>query len=843
MAGFVSLPRCEAAAPYSNAISTTPLSVPAPTIATSTPIAPLPGTGLQSVYSSATRTSSEYEAPQSSGQAVSAPSNASCTINIPSASLNYWFAPTYSHLIATMTSSALNFSDANSLTLVPNTATFDAASALESDFACTYSYSYYAEYDFTLTNCEPYTGKPTAATTSIVYRSSGYSPFPPEGVIPATDARLYDVYYPDSFPSATIAVTLAPNITQVETSATPFVYFTAYEVANGNKTEQVQLPSAQAYPYWVDGLEEKDTATGPLPKGFLEQVPYSGCVAGQLQATVTVLIIVDLYYLNRPLLDPFIIHFESSVLGFEDPPVLVNDLGTRSSKPLPLTVADWDIPNAEFKPTDHADLPSTTRARGAASVTVGTIGASPVVVGPSSEVVVGSQTLRLGGPPVTVGGGTPVSLAPSATAIIIGGETSLLPQVPPPAPPVLTVGSSTLTPNAATQFLVAPGQTLTPGGVATIDGTIVSLAPLASFVVIGGSTQVLAVDPALAQTTAKAPHLVFGGSTISAQTTPDKLNLAPTFVISDQTLIPGGAVVTVSGTTLSLESSGSVVVVNGVPSTIITQTGPAFPTPTIKIGDSVFSALPQPTGPSFVVGGQTLVPGGPEITVSGTTLSLASSASFVVIDGVKSTLTNAAPAQITAPPLTVGDVTFRPLPGTGTAYLIGSILLTAGGSIVVSGTTISLAPGATALVINGQTSSISPQAQPVVTNPPLLTIGTNTYTAMSGDGTTFVIGGETLTPGGTITVDGTTIGLADSATALTYGSAGRSTTTALFPATTTRSTTNESGATARASRSDGQATATSRKEGAAPRLSEKLSMSVAVVALLFLTNLSDAYGV
>lgn len=768
-------------------------------------------------------------------------SSAACTINIYGASLDYWFMPTYSYPVGTMETSVMNFSNSRSLTLVPPTATFDVTSALSSDFACTSTESYISTFDFTLTMCEEYTVRPSAAATSVIYRSEGYAPFPPGGVIPLEDVPSYDLYHPDLFTSATAVVTLAPNVTRSETSATPFVYFTAYEVETGNETKTVQLPLAQAYPYRLENLEEKDTANGPLPEGFLDQTPYSGCHAGQLQAAVTVLIVVNLYYLNRPNQGPLFSHLESSVIGFDEPPVLMNGHGT-SPGVVPLTVADWDIPGTSPKPTDDSltasnlhDLASAAQVRGPASVTVGSIGTNPIIIGPSSEVVVGSQTLQPGGPAINVGGGTPVSLAPSPTAIFVGDKTSQLPQIfPSPAPPVLTIGPSTLIPNAATQFFIAPGQTLTPGGVATVDGTIVSLAPSASFVVIGGSTQILPTDSAPLPITTRVPQLIVGGSTIVAQPTQVKPDTAPTFVVSEQTLLPGGAAVTFPGTTLSLDPSGSVLVVNGASSTMQAQTGAALSPPAITIGNEIFSALQKPSEPVFVVADKTLIPGGPAITVSGTTLSLASSASFVVINDVTSTLVDAAPSHVSAPPLTIGDVTFRPLPGTATAYLIGSILLSAGGSIVTSGTTISLASGATALVVNGQTSSILPQVQPVITNPPLLTIGAETYTAASGGGTVFVVGGETLTPGGAITVDGTTISLAISATELIYGSSGRSTTTALFPATTTQSQhiTSTSGLSTSARTFDGQATATSQK-GAASRLSSQLSISITFVALMY----------
>jgi hypothetical protein len=115
----------------------------------------------------------------------------------------------------------------------------------------------------------------------------------------------------------------------------------------------------------------------------------------------------------------------------------------------------------------------------------------------------------------------------------------------------------------------------------------------------------------------------------------------------------------------------------------------------------------------------------------------------------------------------------------------------------------------------------------------LLTIGSQTYTAESGSGTTFIIGGQTLTPGGTITADGTTISLASGATELIYASSGRTTRSALFPATTTRlqSVTSSADASAGPSRPDGQATATSKKEGIAPHLAS-LDLMVFVAATI-----------
>jgi hypothetical protein len=497
-------------------------------------------------------------------------------------------------------------------------------------------------------------------------------------------------------------------------------------------------------------------------------------------------------------------------------------------------------------------------------VTIGSVGTIPIIIGPSSVVVVGSQTLRPGQPAVAVGGVTAVSLVPSATALVVRGSTTIqLPQVfldsaqqPVRPPPVLSIGSSLLTANAATQFFIAPSQTLTPGGTATVDGTLISLAPSASFVVVGGSTQILPIAPL----TPSLPQIVFGSTTITAlpvasgsivsdddKNNDQNLNLddnqpsrqadgisGPMFVVGSQLLVPGGQAITASGTTLSLVPGGSAVVINGVTSAV-TIPPSASAQPVIALGNSIFTPL-SGTGNTFVLDEQTLVAGGQAITLSGTVVSLAPSASFVVVNGATSTLITPASPQVTPPVLSIGSGVFQPLPGSGTSYLIGSSTLSPGGVVVVADTTISLAPSATALIINGRTSIISPSVQPIVTNAPVLTVGSQTYSAVSG--TTFVIGGQTLTPGGTVTVSGTTISLAPGATQLVYGSSGRSTTTALFPATTTQGpgVTGNAVPSAGGDGGSGSAIATGPRQGSAASLRvESLVFSFLITALgLFL---------
>ncbi|KAJ4299431.1 hypothetical protein N0V90_004676 [Kalmusia sp. IMI 367209] len=700
--------------------------------------------------------------------------------------------------------------------MVPNTKSgpFDVASAITSDTAWSEVVTYDAEHDTTWTDYVAYTVTPVAATTSIVERD--FLPILPSGnVFPVSD--LFTYMHATSA-EAIVPIATAANTTSFMTSATPFLYFTAYEVevkTNGTiVTETIDLAQATAIEYPIKGIESSESAS-----------------------------VVDLLYVYLPHVNPFIIHIESTVLGWEDDPVVVAQ-DTSQGQPFVMTL-DWgpettqtgghkaSVPAKNHAPqsTALAPAPMSTPAAGGSTPpgkilpggnqpggsqnggsssregqssgnqpaqspreTVGTIGTNPVIVGPSSLVIVGSQTLQPGAPAVTIGGSS-ISVAPSATAIIVNGQTSTLPIVANPASLSQTVGSLDGKPVVIgpSSVVVVGTQTLQPGGSpALVGANPVSLAKSGDAIIVGSKTTFLPhvifpIGPA--QAIAPPPILTIGSSVLTA-------NAATQFFIAPgQTLTPGGTA-TIGGQLVSLGPSAAFIVVAG--STQILPTSPpsrAISLPEIVVGGSTIVALPgnndmdqggpanDDSGPTFVISGETLSPGH-QITVDGTTISLSPSGSNIVINGVTSTIANAAAARVTPPPLTIGGAVFPPLSGSGISYSIDGQLLTAAGVITVDGTTISLAPGATALIVNGATTNLQPQTRSMVTNPPILTIGTHTYTAIPDGGTTFVIDGQTLTVGGTIVVNGTTVSLAPGATGLIYGSAGHSTTSALFPATT-----------------------------------------------------------
>lgn len=167
-----------------------------------------------------------------------------------------------------------------------------------------------------------------------------------------------------------------------------------------------------------------------------------------------------------------------------------------------------------------------------------------------------------------IGSGTIVSLPPRGTALVVDATTLTFPRVSElvmqqivQIPPSDMKTSSTT--NAATQFLVGPGQTLKPGGTVILDGMKVSLDSSAAFVVVGSTTQRL-------QGVDMGPYFVFGSSTITALPTkrefdtlphehdngdshviPGSLGQGPTFIVAGQTLAPGSLPISIRNSILS----------------------------------------------------------------------------------------------------------------------------------------------------------------------------------------------------------------------------------------------------------------------------------------------------
>jgi hypothetical protein len=220
--------------------------------------------------------------------------------------------------------------------------------------------------------------------------------------------------------------------------------------------------------------------------------------------------------------------------------------GTTTEIPTaPKTSSPQESPNPPSPSYTSPNTPSVTTPigntapGGSSAPGIITIGTVPITQQPSSVYVISSKTLSPGGSPIEVSG-TTYSLAPSATAIIVNGVTSNIPQASPfPAYPAVTT---------AIAGFVGPSQTLVAGGQSiVVSGTTYSLVSSGNAIVVNGHTSTLSSG---AQVIA-----------IGSQTFTYNPSASSVLVINGQTLVPGGSAITVSGETISLPASGTNVVV------------------------------------------------------------------------------------------------------------------------------------------------------------------------------------------------------------------------------------------------------------------------------------------
>jgi hypothetical protein len=217
----------------------------------------------------------------------------------------------------------------------------------------------------------------------------------------------------------------------------------------------------------------------------------------------------------------------------------------------------------------------------------------------ASQYIAGTQTLIPGGPAISISGMV-VSLAPSATAIVLGGSSTMN-IVPPsayqaPQPPVITLAGTTLTANSASQYVV-DSQTLLPGGpTITVSGTAVALAPSATAIIFAGSSTI-----SLAPLSTPSEHNALGPSMFA---TPTEI---PIIVIDGQTLTltPDSSTTdTITVENVPVQVSGSYVIYGN---SAIPISGVATAVPNVSVYTSEASAM--------VIGSQTLIQGGSAVTL------------------------------------------------------------------------------------------------------------------------------------------------------------------------------------------------------------------------------------
>ena len=302
------------------------------------------------------------------------------------------------------------------------------------------------------------------------------------------------------------------------------------------------------------------------------------------------------------------------------------------------------------------------------------------------------------------------------------------------SPEFVTIAGQTLI--AEPSKVIVAGITLLPGDAGvTISGTPVSLAPSGTLFINNSPAPIANPAPRIPN-----PILTVAGQVFTANPTG--------FVVAGSYITPGGPAQLISGTPISLGSSGVIYISDLTVNLPAVQTEPA-PAVLLTVGGQIFTANPG----GFNLGKSRVVPGGPAVTISGTPISLAPSGVVVIGDSTISLQQ----AQTPVPKVfTVADKTFTANP---TGFNIGgSRIDPSSPTITISGTPIFLDRSGI-LVIGSLTTSLS--ANP--TQPPpakLFTVGGQTFSA---DPTGFNVAGSRVIPGGTpVILSGTTVSLSPS---------------------------------------------------------------------------------
>lgn len=270
------------------------------------------------------------------------------------------------------------------------------------------------------------------------------------------------------------------------------------------------------------------------------------------------------------------------------------------------------------------------------------------------------------------------------------------------------------------------------------------------------------------------PILTFGGSTYTAD---ESSNI----VLSSQTLVPGSPAAVVADTPISIAPGGLAAVVGTSTQLLATLPSPAV----LTLGGSAYTA---DVSSNIILAGTTLTAGGNSVVVSGTTVSLAPGGAAAVVGTSTQVLGSLTPAQSwsnqfqnapdpvpAAPILSFGGSTY--IANAASQFIVAGQTVAPGSVIKVSGTPISIAPGASLAVIGSSTQSLVGAA---ITPQPVLTFAGSTYTA--GSSSEFLINGQTLTKGGTINVGGTQLSFGHVGTDVVIGT---STQQLLTPGVTT----------------------------------------------------------
>jgi hypothetical protein len=345
------------------------------------------------------------------------------------------------------------------------------------------------------------------------------------------------------------------------------------------------------------------------------------------------------------------------------------------------------VVNGETVPISTV-APQASPPSAPAPVVIGELTATPIA---SDRYVVADQTLSRGGSAIEVLG-TTYSLPPSASNAIINGQAAPIStlQSSPDSPATLVIGGVTAKPESSGAYYLIADQTLSPGGSALeVSGVTYSLPTSGANVVVNGATSLIA--PTDIRTVSA---VVFGSATAVPL-------LAGGYVVGSQIISPGGSAVEISGTVYSLPASGSSVVIDGKTTAIqAITTNDAV----VTLGSQVYTAVAASAIP-LVIASQTLIPGGSDITVSGTIFSLPADATgSIVINGQTTALAIASSGGVG---LSVGSQQLSFMPLSSGIVIASQTLYPGGPPITVKGETLSIPLHGTAVVIQSGTTTIT----------------------------------------------------------------------------------------------------------------------------------------
>ena len=267
------------------------------------------------------------------------------------------------------------------------------------------------------------------------------------------------------------------------------------------------------------------------------------------------------------------------------------------------------------------------------------------------------------------------------------------------------------------------------------------------------------------------------GKVLPTNLSPSTNQASKAVYVNGQEITQGGASITENGKTVAY-SSGSL---------YIDSSAMALPSVSNQVSDIpvisnglTFSVIPQPDHTpspsssssiltiqnSFVASAsvsqlhtksQSFVAGGASITISGTSVTSAPTATALVTGSS----TESFSPESSFPAIVIGNQKLTA--NSAGQYLVASQTLIPGSLVTISGIPVSLLPSLSGIMIGSTTSSLSTSLQVA----PTLTLGSSVYTANIVSAVT--VNGQTLSPGSEITISGTRISLDTKGGAHTIG--------------------------------------------------------------------------